>query len=237
MGNSVSLNPVVMGRWFRNLSVYYTLVLITSIGIVSRHHHPDSCWQLFGAWAVATSIIYLINTLIIWVRIIHREQQPTRCARYLYQLVDVVYLALMVWGHINVFRDSHCASQNPTIYNYSVFLLLHNYALLVAFLCLTVLYFACLPCFICLVRPLLEKSRGLSRQQIRNLPRKLYRDLPPPVTATSCSVCLEDFRPEDRLITIPCGHLFHEKCLSDWLEINAICPLCRAPVGVAEENA
>lgn len=42
-----------------------------------------------------------------------------------------------------------------------------------------------------------------------------------------CSICYENFKQELRGIKLPCGHIFHERCIKKWLEIDHICPTCR----------
>ena len=43
-----------------------------------------------------------------------------------------------------------------------------------------------------------------------------------------CIICLEDFENDDKIIYLPCFHLFHEKCITDWINMNkGFCPLCR----------
>lgn len=49
-----------------------------------------------------------------------------------------------------------------------------------------------------------------------------------------CSICLEEYTAADRPAALPCGHIFHEPCVRDWLSTRAItaqrgCPLCKAP--------
>ena len=44
-----------------------------------------------------------------------------------------------------------------------------------------------------------------------------------------CIICLEDFKNDDKIIYLPCFHLFHEKCITDWINMNkGFCPLCRS---------
>lgn len=44
-----------------------------------------------------------------------------------------------------------------------------------------------------------------------------------------CSICLEKYSYGNLIILLPCGHLFHKKCLYDWFtnSINYKCPVCR----------
>lgn len=49
------------------------------------------------------------------------------------------------------------------------------------------------------------------------------------IRETQCSVCLADYKADDRLKRIPpCGHTFHVQCIDNWLVSNITCPLCRA---------
>eukprot|EP00669_Euglena_mutabilis_P010263 TRINITY_DN5020_c0_g1_i2.p1 TRINITY_DN5020_c0_g1~~TRINITY_DN5020_c0_g1_i2.p1 ORF type:complete len:290 (-),score=34.21 TRINITY_DN5020_c0_g1_i2:302-1150(-) len=45
-----------------------------------------------------------------------------------------------------------------------------------------------------------------------------------------CSVCQEDFTLGERATILTCNHLFHQKCITPWLEKNRTCPLCRKEV-------
>ncbi|KAL2493625.1 putative E3 ubiquitin-protein ligase [Forsythia ovata] len=43
-----------------------------------------------------------------------------------------------------------------------------------------------------------------------------------------CSVCLTEFKPNQEINHLSCGHVFHKLCLEKWLNYwNVTCPLCR----------
>ena len=46
-----------------------------------------------------------------------------------------------------------------------------------------------------------------------------------------CLICQEDinFCHED-ISVLNCGHLFHKKCLQQWLDTNSTCPECKSAV-------
>ena len=41
-----------------------------------------------------------------------------------------------------------------------------------------------------------------------------------------CPVCLDDFKLHQKVARTHCGHLFHCKCLKQWLVAHVTCPLC-----------
>lgn len=42
-----------------------------------------------------------------------------------------------------------------------------------------------------------------------------------------CTICLEEFNNDEEIVKLKCNHLFHLKCIDDWIEKNQSCPLCR----------
>merc|ERR1719188_87701 len=44
---------------------------------------------------------------------------------------------------------------------------------------------------------------------------------------SECSICLGDLEVGEPALRIPCGHLFHEECVKDWLKKSNECPVCR----------
>ncbi|CAJ1937044.1 unnamed protein product [Sphenostylis stenocarpa] len=50
-----------------------------------------------------------------------------------------------------------------------------------------------------------------------------------------CSVCMEGFTRDNRdgeNKRVPCGHVFHSKCITLWLEHCNSCPLCRCHISL-----
>ena len=48
--------------------------------------------------------------------------------------------------------------------------------------------------------------------------------------APSCAICMQDYKVDDELRILPCGHEFHCECVDKWLPMKKICPLCRHDV-------
>jgi hypothetical protein len=56
-----------------------------------------------------------------------------------------------------------------------------------------------------------------------------------PEEGAECSVCLVQMEPGEEAMGTPCGHLFHAECLTRWMEVHMVCPLCRGPLPGPEE--
>ena len=41
-----------------------------------------------------------------------------------------------------------------------------------------------------------------------------------------------EYEPDDEITPLPCDtrHIFHTKCIKDWLKNNNSCPLCKKPI-------
>lgn len=49
----------------------------------------------------------------------------------------------------------------------------------------------------------------------------------------NCVICMTELLNCRRLST--CGHLFHYKCLFEWIQNKKDCPICRAPIDLADQ--
>ncbi|CAH8857951.1 unnamed protein product [Trichobilharzia szidati] len=45
-----------------------------------------------------------------------------------------------------------------------------------------------------------------------------------------CLICMENYHIGDRVMGLPCFHMFHHRCLCTWTEENLQCPVCRIPI-------
>ncbi|KAF8035240.1 hypothetical protein BT93_C1305 [Corymbia citriodora subsp. variegata] len=72
-----------------------------------------------------------------------------------------------------------------------------------------------------------QVMRGVSKCTIEKLEQK---SCSPSNGDASCCICLEELNGIKKVVEIPCSHLFHCKCIIEWLKYNNSCPLCRCKV-------
>lgn len=71
---------------------------------------------------------------------------------------------------------------------------------------------------------------------IHNLPSFKLKEAPKNPDQCSCNVCMEDYVAGERVRAMPCLHIFHRKCIDQWLMKNKLCPMCKTPCDAAEFN-
>ncbi|XP_071729685.1 E3 ubiquitin-protein ligase SIS3-like [Rutidosis leptorrhynchoides] len=85
-----------------------------------------------------------------------------------------------------------------------------------------------------MVESMLELLKKLDDVMIRRLPIYLLREIP--TDCSDCSICLKEFRINQKVRGLPCAHIFHKKCIATWLRVDMSCPRCRCVPGGAEQS-
>ncbi|GAB5355079.1 hypothetical protein AAMO2058_000174900 [Amorphochlora amoebiformis] len=81
------------------------------------------------------------------------------------------------------------------------------------------------------------EQRGVTKAQMKRI--KIFKFDPESPDyedneAMKCSICLTSYDNGDRLLKLPCNHLFHGDCVACWVEAKHRCPLCRQHINDAE---
>jgi hypothetical protein len=42
-----------------------------------------------------------------------------------------------------------------------------------------------------------------------------------------CCICLDEYQPDTIVHMLPCNHIFHRDCISEWFQKQLKCPLCQ----------
>ncbi|RZC65925.1 hypothetical protein C5167_009615 [Papaver somniferum] len=82
-------------------------------------------------------------------------------------------------------------------------------------------------------------DKGASDYQISRLPSWKYKEVDDNLELgdddvhfnsdheDECCICLAKYRDKEDVRELPCNHLFHQKCVDQWLKILSCCPLCK----------
>ncbi|CAK7346944.1 unnamed protein product [Dovyalis caffra] len=76
-----------------------------------------------------------------------------------------------------------------------------------------------------------QEKRGLSINEISTClhPCK-YQSLAKKTGTDRCVVCQMEYEEDESLVALSCDHPYHSECITKWLQINKICPICSIEV-------
>ncbi|KAJ1441219.1 Zinc finger, RING-type [Sesbania bispinosa] len=91
------------------------------------------------------------------------------------------------------------------------------------------------------MRTWVSSAKGASEDQISQIPSWRYKvaltnlDLSNDSESSErlinedpeCCICLAKYKDKEEVRQLPCSHLFHLKCVDQWLRIISCCPLCK----------
>ncbi|GMJ02897.1 Drought-Responsive RING Protein 1 [Hibiscus trionum] len=177
-----------------------------------------------------------------------RTNEESRCSHLMNKCRTSLELFFAIWfvmGNVWVF-DSRFGSfhRAPNLHVLCISLLAWN-ALCYSF---PFLLFLLLCCCVPLISSFLgynmnmgSTDRGASDDQISNLPSWKYKAINTnleldhdwdcnPRNAKEdpeCCICLAKYKDKEEVRQLPCSHMFHLKCVDQWLRIISCCPLCK----------
>ncbi|XP_061371798.1 E3 ubiquitin-protein ligase At1g12760-like isoform X2 [Gastrolobium bilobum] len=178
-----------------------------------------------------------------------RNNEETRSSHLMDKCRSSLELFFAIWfvmGNVWAF-DSRFGSfqQAPKLQVLCIILLVWN-AICYSF---PFLLFLLLCCCVPLISTLLgynmnmgSSARGASDDQISQLPSWRYKvlhtnNLDHANDSESsqrlinedpeCCICLAKYKDKEEVRQLPCSHMFHLKCVDQWLRIISCCPLCK----------
>ncbi len=74
----------------------------------------------------------------------------------------------------------------------------------------------------------IKYHKNINNELIKDKINNIYTQKKVPL-CTECTICLEKFEINNNVIKLDCCHVFHPKCIYEWLNPNKIntCPTCR----------
>jgi len=96
--------------------------------------------------------------------------------------------------------------------------------------------------FVTNIRKTIKRRQLLDSIYKKNSAKKIQKSFKTTLAkskdAEVCSICLSKMLFPRLISTLPCGHKFHAKCIKPVIDndYNAVCPLCRAPIPVLNQN-
>ncbi|CAK9007146.1 unnamed protein product [Durusdinium trenchii] len=205
-------------------------------------YHNEPCDQPLLKMYVICSLAMgtFTSRLSQWVvRNLQSQQRSTRTVWLCSTLVAMVPgWIVLYWGYSLIQKCHTCQTTNPILFShlksYIYFQIVAAMTYLVV--CVPALSFA--HRFLLLMQQINmgEGMKGCA-DKIKDLPKVAnnapeLRD-PDDGSLMECCICLTSFASQ-KVVRTPCGHYFHEHCLSHWCQAHVSCPLCKSLVADPE---
>ena len=73
----------------------------------------------------------------------------------------------------------------------------------------------------------IKYDENINNESFKDRVNNLYIEKFSPL-CTMCTICLDSFLYNDNVIKLKCYHVFHPKCINNWMsQSNNTCPTCR----------
>ncbi|KAF5730450.1 E3 ubiquitin-protein ligase [Tripterygium wilfordii] len=248
-------NPFNSSTWMMlELIALVVQISITTFTVaISKREQP--VWPM-RIWIVGYDIGCVLSLLLLYGRYqqlyvpqadleqqrISEESRNSHLMNKCRTSLELFFAIWFVMGNVWVF-DSRFGSYNraPKLHVLCMSLLAWN-TLCYSF---PFLLFLLLCCCVPLISSFLgynmnlgSAERGASEDQISGLPSWRYTEvntkleLDNDIGSSStddpeCCICLAKYREKEEVRQLPCSHIFHLKCVDQWLKIISCCPLCK----------
>ncbi|KAG4213988.1 hypothetical protein F383_06014 [Gossypium arboreum] len=171
----------------------------------------------------------------------NEESRSTHLMNKCRTSLELFFAIWFVMGNVWVFDSRFGSFQRaPNLHVLCISLLAWN-ALCYSF---PFLLFLLLCCCVPLISSLLgynmnmgSTDRGASDDQISGLPSWRYKEISTNSELDhnsdhtnedpECCICLAKYKDKEEVRQLPCSHMFHLKCVDQWLRIISCCPLCK----------
>jgi len=156
------------------------------------------------------------------------------------RLLNLFWIIWAVVGIVRTFQAKSCHDSIPTVYTVCFILAVVN--------CIIV----GLPLLVCCFSipggaiAYYFYPRVLGVQHIRKASPKLIKKVTTVTKFTAecgiaaedacCAICLGDYVEGEELRFLNCNHHFHSECVTDWLMLNKLCPICKKEIDKKPEK-
>jgi len=211
--------------------LFYLPQIITVIVLLPSRWNTKACDYTLQLWLVGQAV-RLVFVLLGWIGLYHRSSAQF-CMR---NDRNVTFFGVIwfVMGNIWFYRawsaPSPFVCPHHTIYYLTEAMLICAYVpfvLPVLLCCVSIpIIWCCLPNAIRAMN-LMQRDRGADDRLLKSIRTVPFVERRYPPEDAVCAICMMNYVPDQMIHELPCRHHFHQQCSSEWLRINATCPICR----------
>jgi len=207
----------------RMIELVATVAVVTATWEKGRDNKQCS---LLRGWIIVFSsrLLFLLPLSMMSFRKRQRNE-PTSSIDKAIMWITILQFLWFIIGQAWVYSDSCQEARALWIY---VMVTVGLTFSLPIFFC--IVFCICLPCLLLVLR-VMKKPRTASSTAVRRLKTRKFVANSGDIELGDiqrCVICLQDYKQDEEIKTLPCGHEYHSTCVDPWLaRHNRTCPTCR----------
>ncbi|XP_055801687.1 E3 ubiquitin-protein ligase At4g11680-like [Solanum dulcamara] len=246
-------NPFNSITWMMMECISLSIQIILCVYTLAVSKEEKPVWPMIRIWALGYVFGCILSVVLLysryWAFYIRpqrhdsdteqqrsHEDDQSRASWMMEKLRTSVELFFAIWfvmGNVWVFESRLLSYHHaPKLHLLCISLLSWN-AIIYSFPFILFLLLCCcvpmLSTFLGYNMNMASLDRGASDEQLSSLPSWKYKlEIRNKEDENSeCCICLAKYGDKEEIRQLPCSHIFHLKCVDQWLKIISCCPLCK----------
>jgi hypothetical protein len=62
------------------------------------------------------------------------------------------------------------------------------------------------------------------------MPDEIIYNPKPTGNSVNCIICMDALKKGDKILVLECAHMYHARCIYQWVKESNTCPMCKSPV-------
>ncbi len=206
---------------FYRINIFFTFSSLMIFTYVSVNSFSKESNNIFWSASAMTFLFYILN-FVSSAKIINHERQQQHLGYYIVAIaigIGSIIVSLFIF-HLLKKLDFYCVIAQLTVTGIIIFL--------------QILY-PIVWCFILTDQDIDAYDRYMNPQPFLeednpplNLSIRLLSEENKENITGDCSICLEEFKKDTKIVKLSCGHIFHQDCIEKWTKKKKDCPICRS---------
>lgn len=149
----------------------------------------------------------------------------------MFVLQTTCYVVWQIPGNVWYWKCNECFDKAPALTGLTLGNLILGYFYLLGPVLVILSICVCLPVAIIFVIFISGNPQMPASEDMLALLESEDYDVQKHVGGMPCTICANEYSEGEKVTVMKCDsrHIFHNECIKKWLQINANCPICRAP--------
>ena len=196
-----------------------------------------NCYNFLGKWAICVVVNQTISFLYSVHSILKTKYQRLVVHSLLAKIIStIIYICNYIGGWLIIgYAISYADNSDIDNTAYQVYSTIYIYMLSVNVIIICI--YVCTIGVICYIFCHTEQTYNVDGADATTIGqntviKKFSEWMGIDDIDTKCAICMDEYKRDDKITKMHCGHYYHTECINEWLTKSAICPYCKQQLKV-----